>query len=203
MTIRAVYFDLGGVILRTNNLAPRTALAESLGLSYDEIDRIVFGSTSSRQASTGVISEAQHWLHLMHRLNLPESDADRVMDAFFAGDDVDYTLIDFLRSLRPTYKTGLISNAWDGLRPWILREKFDDAFDHMTISAEVGVEKPDARIYRHALEKLNVRPEQAVFVDDVPANIDAAQALGLHGVLFKTTQQTLGALQEIFLRNQP
>jgi putative hydrolase of the HAD superfamily len=61
------------------------------------------------------------------------------------------------------------------------------------------VEKPDERIYRHALEKLNVRPEEAVFVDDVPANINAAQALGLHGVLFKTTQQTLGELQQILL----
>lgn len=202
MTIRAVYFDLGGVILRTDDQAPRTTLAKSLGLGYDEIDRIVFGSASSRQASTGVISEAQHWRNLMHDLNLPESEANRVMDAFFAGDRVDYTLINFLRSLRPAYKTGLISNAWDGLRPWILSEKFDDAFDHMTISAEIGVEKPDTRIYQHALEKLNVRPEEAVFVDDVPANINAAQALGLHGVLFRNTQQTLGELQEIFLHKK-
>lgn len=194
MTIRAIYFDLGGVILRTEDKGPRAALAHSLGMDYDRIDQLIFGSATSRQASTGLISEEQHWRSTVRSLGLPESDAPRIMDAFFAGDRVDYTLINFLRSLRTTHKTGLISNAWSGLRPWILSDKFDDAFDYMTISAEVGVEKPDERIYRHALKKLGVRPDESVFVDDIPTNIAAAQALGMHGVLFKTAEQTMAEI---------
>ncbi len=193
MSIRAVYFDLGAVILRTEDTAPRTKLAESLGMTYDEIVEVVHGGGvdgSAARAALGLITEEQHWLNVVRRLNLPESEIPRVEDAFFAGDRLDQTLLAFMRSLRRGIKVGLISNAWSGLRPWIVRQKFENAFDHMTISAEVGVAKPDERIYRLALEKLDVRPEEAVFVDDVPANIEAARDLGMYGIVFQGTEQT-------------
>ncbi len=196
MSIRAVYFDLGGVILRTEDKGPRTALAESIGLDYAGIDRLVFDMQSSRQASTGVISEEQHWRNTVRDLSLPESEAPRIMKAFFAGDRIDDGLVDFLRSLRSEYKVGLISNAFSGLRAWILREKLDDAFDAMTISAEVGVEKPNQRIYLHALDQLNIRAEEAIFVDDMPANITAANTLGMHGILFKTSEQAIAEIKK-------
>ena len=197
MSIRAVYFDLGGVILRTEDKGPRTKLAESLGLDYDGMDRAVFGSESSRQASVGIISEEQHWQNAVRALDLPESEIPRIIEIFFAGDQIDHALVGFMRSLRPATKVGLISNAWSGLREWILDHKFDDTFDYMTMSAEVGFAKPDARIYLHALEKLNVRPEEAIFVDDMPANVEGAKALGMRGVLFKSSQQAIADVKSL------
>jgi epoxide hydrolase-like predicted phosphatase len=200
MSIRAVYFDLGAVILRTEDTAPRTELAEGLGMTYDAIVEVVHGGGvdgSAARAALGLITEEQHWLNVARTLNLPESEIPRVENAYFAGDRLDQTLLGFMRSLRPNIKVGLISNAWSGLRPWIVRQKFEDAFDHMTISAEVGVAKPDARIYRHALEKLGVRPEEAVFVDDMPANIEAARALGMHGIVFQGTEQTVAEINRL------
>jgi putative hydrolase of the HAD superfamily len=196
MSIRAVYFDLGGVILRTEDKGPRAELGKSLGLDYVGIDRAVFGSESV-QASLGVISEEQHWQNVVRTLKLPESEIPRFSEAFFAGDRIDYALVDFLRSLRPTIKVGLISNAWSGLRAWIISKKFDDVFDEMVISSEIGVAKPNARIYRQALDKLNVRPEESVFVDDMPANIEAAQALGMRGVAFKTSGQAIADVKHL------
>jgi HAD superfamily hydrolase (TIGR01509 family) len=67
----------------------------------------------------------------------------------------------------------------------------------MTISAEVHSGKPAPDIYLHALEKLNVRPAEAVFVDDVEKNIAACEALGMQGVLFRTAKQTLEKLKTI------
>lgn len=58
-----------------------------------------------------------------------------------------------------------------------IRKKLDDVFDTLTISAEVGVAKPEAKIYRLALEQAQVEAEAAVFVDDVPANIEACESL--------------------------
>ena len=118
-------------------------------------------------------------------------------NAYFAGDRLDWVLIDFIRSLRTKVQVGLISNAWSGLRPWIISQKFDDAFDHMTISAEVGLGKPDERIYLYALDQFNIRPEEAIFVDDVPANIEAANALGMHGILFKTAEQATADIKTL------
>ena len=67
MTIRAVFFDLGGVIVRTEYQAPRQHLAESFSMDYDDIDRIVFGSASAARASVGEITEEEHWRNVMAR----------------------------------------------------------------------------------------------------------------------------------------
>ncbi|HEY3313305.1 MAG TPA: HAD family phosphatase [Anaerolineales bacterium] len=197
MTIKAIYFDLGGVIVRTDNKSSRKSLAAEFGMSYAEMDNFVFESQAAALASIGKLTEEQHWLDVTRRLNLPDTDMPRIRDAFFGGDDIDLALVDLLRSLRRTHKTGLISNAWDGLRPWIIDRKFDDAFDYMTISSEVGFAKPDARIYQFALEKLGVEPGQAVFVDDIEENVAGAQALGMHGLLFQSSEQTLAAIKQM------
>ncbi|HEY3311538.1 MAG TPA: HAD family phosphatase [Anaerolineales bacterium] len=197
MTFRALFFDLGGVIVRTEDKTSRTKLAAEFGMSYEEMDRFVFESPTAVLASLGKLSEEEHFLDVTRRLNLPESQMPRIRAEFFGGDLVDGEIIELLRSLRPTHKTGLISNAWDGLRLWIIEKKFDDAFEFMTISAEVGMAKPDERIYRYALEKLEVEPGQAIFVDDVEKNISASQAVGMRGVLFRNSRQALAEVKQL------
>jgi epoxide hydrolase-like predicted phosphatase len=197
MTIKAVYFDLGGVIVRTEFQAPRERLADHVGLSYEDLVRIVFESRSAQEASIGRISEEDHWKSVTRALHLPLKEKDAVHKEFFDGDIIDRELITYIRSLRPRYRTGLISNAWDGLRPYMEREKFADAFDALTISAEVGVMKPDAAIFQHALDQLGIQPKEAVFVDDFPENISGCEAVGMRGILFHTPEQTLKDLRKL------
>ena len=194
MSIRAVFFDLGGVILRSEYQAPRQHLAERFGMDYEDIDKIVFGIPSAARASIGEITEEEHWLNVMKVLKQPASEYERVRDEFFGGDVIDLTILNFLRSIKPKYKTGLISNAWSGLRKYIEHEKFDDAFDHMIISAEVRVAKPSAKIYEFALGQLQVKAKEAVFVDDVIENIEACEKVGMKGIHFKDSQ---GALKQL------
>ena len=197
MTIKAVYFDLGGVIVRTEFQSPRERLAERVGLTYEELVKIVFESKSSQEASIGKISEDDHWKFVARALHRPLKERDVIHKEFFDGDIIDRDLIFYIRSLRPRYGTGLISNAWDGLRPYMKREKFDDAFDTLIISAEVGVMKPEATIFEHALEQLEVKPKEAVFIDDFEENIAGCEAMGMHGILFKSTEQTLKELKKL------
>jgi len=197
MTIKAVYFDLGGVIVRTGDKTSRATLAAEFGMTYPEIDQFVFGSETAMLASVGRLSENEHWLDVTRRLKRPESDMARIRAAFFRGDSIDQNIVMFLRSIRKTHKTGLISNAWDGLRAWITSQGFDDVFETMTISAEVGLAKPDARIYQFALDKLGVTGDEAIFVDDVDVNISACQALGMHGVLFRSPEQALAEVKQL------
>ncbi len=200
MSIKAVFFDLGGVIVRTEYQAPRQHLAESFGMDYDDIDKIVFGggpNGTAARASVGEISEDEHWRSVMKILKLPARESQRVRDELFAGDVIDREILDFLRSLKPKYKTGIISNAWSGLRNYIVREKFDDAFHHMVISAEVGVAKPDPRIYQIALEQLQVKAKEAVFVDDVLENIEACEKIGMKGIQFKDPKSAIQQLKKM------
>lgn len=193
--IKAVFFDLGGVVVRTEYQAPRQYLADDLGLEYEDLVKLVFGSPSSEQASVGAISTEQHWAEVTKRLRRPDSETQAIRDEFFAGDVVDRELIDFIRSLRPKYKTGLISNAWPDLRDYIVEQKFDDAFDNMVISAEVGVMKPEAKIYQIALEQTGVSPNEAVFVDDFIENIEGCEAVGMRGIHFRNPQAVLSELR--------
>jgi epoxide hydrolase-like predicted phosphatase len=191
MSLRAVFFDLGGVIVRTEYQAPRERLAERLNMTYEDLTKIVFDSETSRKASIGAISTDEHWAAITNRLHLPASEASSIRNEFFAGDVVDRALLDFIRSLRPRFKTGVISNAWPDARDYITENKFDDAFDHLVISAEVGLIKPDAKIYQFALDQIKVSADEAAFLDDTSVNVEAARALGMHGLLFRDSNQSI------------
>ncbi len=197
MIVRAIFFDLGGVVVRTEYQAPREHLAERLNMTYEELCRIVFESDSSHKASIGMITTDAHWEAVTRRLGRPVSDARRIREEFFAGDVLDIGLVDFIRSLRPRYKTGVISNAWPDLRDYLVEKRVDDAFDALVISAEVGIMKPEFGIYQLALDKLGVSAREAAFVDDTPRNVEAATALGMHGILFKEPMRALSDLKEI------
>jgi putative hydrolase of the HAD superfamily len=185
LSIEAVFFDLGGVILRTEHQAPREHLAERLALSYEELVRLIFEGESARRAALGQISAQQHWEAVAGRLGQSAADIASLRDEFFGGDVLDRGLLDLIRSFRPARKTVLISNAWLDLREYILRNRFADAFDSIIISAEVGVVKPDPAIFRMALQAVAATASQSVMVDDFPENIAAARALGMRGILFR------------------
>ncbi len=197
MTVRAIFFDLGGVIIRTDYQAPREHLAERLNTTYEDLNRIVFDNESSRQASIGAITTEAHWEWVTRRLGRPASESQAIREEFFAGDVVDLELIAFIRTLRPRYKTGAISNAWPDTRQDLVHKKIDTAFDELIISAEVGVMKPDPQIYHIALEKLGVAAHEAIFIDDTPDNVDAARALGMAGIRFREPRRALRDLKGI------
>lgn len=197
MAIRAVFFDFGAVIMRTEYQSPRQKLAERFNMDYDEIDKAVFGSDSARRASLGEISEEKHWAEIAKRFKQPASQMQAFRDNFFGGDVIDRALVETIRSLRGKYHTGLISNAWSGLREFITKEKVIEIFDTVIISAEIGVVKPSAGIYEVALKQAKVKASEAVFVDDMPANIEACEKIGMKGILFNDPQESLDRLKRV------
>lgn len=194
---KAVFFDYGGVLVRTGDDSPRRHLAARLGNSPEELYALVFGSDSARQASLGTISAEEHWKNVMRTLGLPAAEWEAFCREFFSGDGLDHALLEFLRSLRPQFKVGLISNAWSDLRAYMQALKMDDAFDEMIISAETGVMKPDARIYHLALNKLGVAPGESIFVDDFIENVEGARGVGMTAVHFTQPEQALADLKRL------
>jgi epoxide hydrolase-like predicted phosphatase len=100
-----------------------------------------------------------------------------------------------LRAKRAGLLTGLLSNSWGNEYP---REGWDQMFDAVVISGEVGMRKPEPEIYRHVLDLLGVRPEETVFVDDLRPNIGAAEALGFVAVHHTSYDETAATLEELF-----
>lgn len=198
MPIRAVIFDLGGVLVRTEDQAPRRELAEHLGITRQEMYYLVFDSPSARAASLGEITAEEHMESVRLTLGIPVQDFSTVPRAFWSGDRLDMGLVDYIRSLRSGFKTALLSNAWNDLRGVLTeRWKIADAFDELVISAEVGIAKPDPRIYHLALQLLKVAPHEAVFVDDFVENIEGGRAVGLHTIHFRNPQQAMADLSNL------
>ena len=198
MSIGAIIFDMGGVLIRTEEHTPREALAARLGLSYDDLSQIVFDGESARLATVGKITTEQHWETVRMKLGLPEGEFSTVPLEFWGGDKLDTSLVDYLRSKRSEYKTALLSNAWDDLRGVLVDGyQIADAFEVMVISAEVGVKKPDPRIYQISLERLGVVPQEAVFVDDFIENVEAARQQGMYAVHFQDPEDAQFALEKL------
>ncbi len=196
--IRAVLWDMGGVIVRTQDWTGRTRWEKQIGLRPHELERIVFSGEMGKQAALGHASADDVWTWVLNHLGLPESDRNFLQRDFFDGDKVDEELVAFIRSLQPTYLTGMISNGWSEVRYWLENEwRIADAFDHIVISAEVGVVKPDPRIFHMALDGLNVTPRESVFIDDFDTNVRAAREVGMQTILFRSVEQTIAALQQL------
>lgn len=182
--IKAVIFDVGGVIVRTHDHSGRRYWEERLGLDMGGSDEVVFNSPTGQAAQRGEISDAALWAWVGEYLELGP-DLDRFRRDFWAGDDVDAGLMGLIRSLRPRYQTAIISNATDALLDTLNgRHPIADAFDLIVGSAYERVMKPSPEIYLRTLERLGRRPEETVFVDDAPANVNAAAALGMNAVRF-------------------
>ena len=107
--------------------------------------------------------------------------------------------MDFAQSLRARCKTGVISNAWPNARLAIHEHVNDTLFDDLVFSAEVGLAKPDKRIYELALHRLHTPPAEAIFVDDVRENVEAARAIGMIGIRFLSADQTIKDIEQSVL----
>jgi putative hydrolase of the HAD superfamily len=194
--LKAVIFDFGGVLVRTRSQNRRIAWEQRLGLSRGEAEALVFGGASGTAAQHGQITDEAHWRWLSKRLQLSPDDLARFREEFFADDVLDTALVAYIERLREAgYHLGLLSNASDVARK-VFAEVYGvlDRFDSVTISCEEGVMKPDPRIYRVALERAGARAEESVFVDDVAANIESAQQVGMHGIHFCSTEQAIEEL---------
>jgi epoxide hydrolase-like predicted phosphatase len=197
MSIKAVIWDIGGVIARTENLAPRNQLAAALGVTRDRLNYLFFSGPEGTRAQTGQITAPELMTYIRGELGLSAGEIPDLQERFFGGDQVDPALVDFIRALRPRYKVGIISNAWSQLLDLLESWGIKDAFDVIIGSGDVGVMKPDPRIYQLALDGLDVLPHEAVFVDDFIENIQGAEALGINAIHFQNTPQALGELKEM------
>lgn len=192
---------MGGVIVRTERWDYRQNWEARLGLAAGELSRLVFDGKPSRLASVGDGTVEQIWSALAERFELSDAEKQRLEEDFWRGDRVDYELVEFIQELHKDYRTALLSNAWPNVRSYIEGEwGIADAFDAIIISAEVGLVKPDPRIYTLAIEALNLPAGACIFIDDFRENIEGAREAGLQAVLFESADQIRRDLQSLLMK---
>lgn len=198
--IKAIVFDIGGVL----EITPRTGWVErweqQLGLAAGSINRQLHDLWLG--GSIGTISEQAVEAGIAERLGLNQTQ----LAAFLADLWAEYLgtlnaeLAEFFASLRPRYTTAILSNSFVGARQ---REQaaygFEDICDLIIYSHEEGMKKPDPAFYRLACERLKVQPAEMIFLDDIEVVVEAARNVGIKAIQYRSNQQAIAEIQAFLL----
>ncbi|HKF37774.1 MAG TPA: HAD-IA family hydrolase, partial [Ktedonobacteraceae bacterium] len=118
--------------------------------------------------------------------------------------ELNVELAAYFASLRPRYQTAILSNSFAGARDKEQeRYHFAELCDLLIYSHEEGIAKPERRIFELTCERLGVQPAEVVFLDNVEANIAAARAFGMQAILFRETEEAIGAIQACLQASSP
>jgi len=190
--IKAVLWDMGGVILRTADSSFRKKWADILKVDEKKLPEMVFDNERAHDATLGLITDNELWGWITSQFGLSPEDGVQFRKEFFAGDKVDWELLEQIQNLRSQCKTGLLSNAWMDARQ-SLGTKYPgwDVFDFIFFSAEIHLMKPDPKIYQYVTGLIKVLPEEIIFVDDQSENVEAANRFGIHGIRFHNSEQAM------------
>lgn len=210
----AAVFDLGGV-LTTPVLESFADFEKDLGLRPGELVRTfrehysrTDGASDFHLLETGQITEAEYYGRLGARLGelgstiaMP-SDPAEVRKKLWGRIRRNDEMIEAATRIAEHYKVALLTNnvkEWGGWREFYPTHVFEVVVD----SSEVGMRKPDPRIYRLTCERLGVAPGRAAFVDDIEDNVVGARNVGLVGITFTTTGEVIDRLRPLFPKAFP
>ena len=196
MTIRAVVFDIGGVL----EITPRTGWVEKwearLHLKPGELDERLMDVW--KDGSSGTISEEEVEQGVGEIMGMDQEQVEALMADLWEEylGELNVELAAYFSSLRPHYQTAILSNSFSGARS---REQeryhFAEICDLLIYSHEEGIAKPERRIFELTCERLDVQPAELVFLDDVEPNVAAAREFGIHAILFRETKEAIADIQ--------
>ncbi|MEV4887865.1 HAD family phosphatase [Nonomuraea sp. NPDC055795] len=205
--VAGVLIDWGGVL--TTSLS--TAIAK--WIEADRIDGAHYRTVMRGLVDHAYNGDGESVVHALERGEMPgaafERDlaarlrtvdgappvAEGLLERMFAAFDRVDAMYDMLRLAREAgIRTCLLSNSWSNTYP---RDDWDEVFDAVVISGEVGMRKPEPRIFHHALDLVGLPGGSCVFVDDIEANITAARGLGITGIHHRDADTTIGELETL------
>jgi putative hydrolase of the HAD superfamily len=198
--IEAVISDFGGV-LTSPLLDSFRAFQESSGISLEALGQAMLSASEGGEnllfeLERGELSEQDFLSRLSRELTAALKrpvELSGFGERYFENLHPNEPMIEFMRSLRAEgYRLAICTNnvrEWETL--WRAKLPVDEIFDVVVDSAFVGTRKPEARIYEITLERLGVRAEQALLIDDLEHNCQAATHLGMATVWYRTSEQAI------------
>lgn len=204
MSIRAMVFDIGGVLEITPELGWVAVWERKLQLRPGEIDERLMDVW--RAGSLGTMTEDDVHYHVRERLPLSSGQLEALMADLWQEylGTLNVELAEYFRGLRPRFQTAILSNSFVGAREKEQAHyQFEDLCDFIVYSHEVGMSKPDPRIYALTCERLGLPPPAVIFLDDRPDNVEAARHFGMQGIVFTDNAQAIADIEACLRTNGP
>jgi putative hydrolase of the HAD superfamily len=197
--IRAVFFDIGNVLLRFSAREVLKTIAVEVGANPLKLARYLWDSDIGERIELGKVSGQQLYKIFQKELGYQQSYARflRLWCDHFTLDRASYALLKRTAKRVPTY---LLSNT-NALHIDFIRAnyRFPKLVKGAILSHELGLRKPSPNIYRAALKLSRTKPEETVFIDDLAANVDAAKKLGFNAIRFRGAADLRRRLAELGL----
>jgi len=188
---RAVIFDYGNVLSAPQGPTEIETMASILNVSVHDFLKAYWQFRVSYDEAA--LDPVRYWHQVSQRLSVSLTGEQIATLVGVDSQSWSYpapVVPQWARELRAAgLKTALLSNMPASVRDHVLRCDWLPPFDQRTFSCEVRVAKPAAAIFEHCLIGLDVDPSEILFLDDRPENIQAAETLGVHGIVYKTAQQ--------------
>jgi putative hydrolase of the HAD superfamily len=181
--IKAVIFDFGNVICSFDNRIFIRKIAEFSPYTFDELYEMIYRMGSIVEIyELGQIS-SEEFFERMKELCKLDMDIEDFREAFTTIFTPIPETIELIKKLKGSCKLGLLSNTneWDHEHAIKIVDVYP-LFDAVTTSYEVGVKKPDERMYLDCLEKLDLGPEECIYIDDIKEYADGAAKVGMIGL---------------------
>lgn len=183
--IKAIIFDFGNVICYFTNEISVEKISGLTGKTKDEIRELISKSDLPKKFETGLLSSQEFFEEMSKLLNLKVTYEE--LKEIYSKDK--FTIVEgieeLIESLHKNYKIGALSNTseWD-FEYMIKTAPVIKTFDTITTSFEVKAMKPDPKIFEDALNKLQLKPEECVYTDDILEYVEAGKRLGINAVQF-------------------
>lgn len=196
--LRAIIFDIGRVLVRVDVSRAVNGLASGISISPADLWAAIEKDPRWPELQEGRIGARDWYLHLnqRHGTGLSFEQFTEVWNR--ALDPVPIHSDSLFASLSKHYRLALLSNT-DPIHVRHMESTFSffNFFPLRIYSCVVGSSKPNPHIYRAALQALKVRAEETLFIDDIPAYVEAARRLGLSGIQFQSAEQLAADLKSI------
>jgi len=199
--VRAVIFDIGRVLIRLDVARAMNGMASGLSLSPEELWSAIEKDPRWKDWQEGRISARDWHLRMKQRFGGSATFEEFTETWNLALDPEPIHGNELFEKLSRNYRLALLSNT-DPIHVAHMESRYDffSYFPARTYSCAVGATKPNPLIYRQALQACKVRAEEAVYVDDIAAYVEAAERLGMAGVQFQSPGQLVVALQALGLQ---
>jgi putative hydrolase of the HAD superfamily len=197
--IRALLIDLDGV-LRFFDSERETAAEELGGLPAGSIRRAAFSKELLEPAITGHVCDERWREQIVERLRsqFPAAAAREAVDVWSESPGrIDWPVLDLVRRCRHSVCVALVTNATSRLAADLARLRVDSEFDHVFNSAELGLIKPDPRLFERILARIGLAARTVCFVDDNRGHVSAAQSLGIAGHCYVGIAELRAALMQL------
>jgi HAD superfamily hydrolase (TIGR01509 family) len=199
--VRAVIFDIGRVLIRIDVGRAMKGLASGTSLSPQELWSAIEQDPRWKDWQEGRISARNWYLHVKQRFGGPATFEEFTEAWNLVLDPEPVFSNELFQKLSKSYRLGLLSNT-DPIHVPHMESRYDffSYFRVRIYSCAIGAAKPNPLIYREALRACRVRAEEAVYIDDISAYVEAARRLGMIGVQFQSSEQLVLALRDLGLQ---